>query len=128
MLTHKTPLKASSTNNGRVGAYSTSMKSSSNIIETPIAAKSFGRAFTTTVKKLKESTGIEAKIRVVSVFNPIGADSNTDNIQKLVSLCESKGIEVFKDKSNSDIFKGNHYLYLLFDYSYLIYIYIRHLQ
>jgi len=99
MYNIKTPARKQSTDHGR-GSFSTSMKS----------------RFTSTAKKAKDTSLEKATIRVIARLNNTdnihGAD-NTDNIQKLISFCDSKGIEVFEDESNSAIFEGNRYYVIL---------------
>ena len=113
----KTPAKASI---GRArGSFSTSMNSAKTISSSSRAFNTNTTFNTNTAKKTKDTSLEEATITVSAVFNPIVADNNTDNKKKLVSLCDSKGIEVYEDKSNEAIFKGNRYVINIV-YSYLI--------
>ena len=111
MSDFKTPVAKVSGSRGR--SFSTSMKS--------VSKSNTSRAFTNTAKKAKDtSLEKEAPMKVLAVVNSFGADinKNNDNIKKLFSLCEAKGIEGVEHKSNAAIYEGNRYVIII--YSYLI--------
>ena len=109
MSDFKTPVAKVSGSRGR--SFSTAMKS--------VSKSNTSRAFTNTAKKAKDtSLEKEAPMKVLAVVNSFGADNNNDNIKKLFSLCETKGIEGVEHKSNAAIYEGNRYVIII--YSYLI--------